>query len=61
MSPQDLLFKAQDGIPGGGMGHRVDFQPSGGGLNHCEYIALALAVLWQCDITNLPGLPLLIF
>jgi len=27
MSPQDLFFQAQDGIPGGGMGHRVAFQP----------------------------------
>uniref|UniRef100_A0A8C3K6M6 Uncharacterized protein n=1 Tax=Calidris pygmaea TaxID=425635 RepID=A0A8C3K6M6_9CHAR len=24
MSPQDLLFKAQDGIPGSGMGHGID-------------------------------------
>jgi len=34
MSPQDLFFQAQDGIPGGGMGHRAGFQPSGGGLHH---------------------------
>jgi len=31
MSPQDLFFQAQDGIPGGGMGHRIGFQPSAGG------------------------------
>jgi len=45
MSPYDLLFKAQHGVLGGGMGHRVDFQPSSGGLHHCEHIALALAGL----------------
>ena len=43
MSPQDLSFQAQDGILGIGMGHRVGFQPSGGGLHHCEHIVLALA------------------
>jgi len=32
MSPQDLFFKAQDGIPGSGVGHRVGLQPSGGGF-----------------------------
>ena len=58
MSPQDLFFKAQDGIPG--MGHRVGFQPSSGGLHHCEHIALALAGLWQCDVVNLPSLPIFI-
>jgi len=26
MSPQDLFFQAQDGIPGTGMWHRVGFQ-----------------------------------
>jgi len=41
MSPQDLFFKTQDGIPGCVMGHRVGFQPSGSGLHHCEHIALA--------------------
>ena len=61
MSPQDLFFQAQDVIPGSGMGHRVGFQPSGGGLHHCEHIALALAGLWQCDVVNLPSLPLFIF
>jgi len=61
MSPQDLFFKAQDGIPGGGMGHRVGFQPSGGGLHHCEHIALALVGLWQCDVVRLPSLPIFIF
>jgi len=61
MSPQDLFFKVQDGIPGGGMVHRVGFQPSGGGLHHCEHIALALAGLWQCDVVNLPSLPIFIF
>jgi len=59
MSPQ--FFQVQDGIPGGGMGHRVGFQPSGGGLHHCEHIALALAGLWQCDVVNLPSLPIFIF
>ena len=57
MSPQDLLFKAQDSIPGGGMGHRAGIQPSGGSLHYCEHIALALAGLWQCDVVNLPSLP----
>jgi len=61
VSVQDLFFKAQDGIPGSGMGHRVGFQPSSGGLHHCEHIALALAGLWQCDVVNLPSLSLFIF
>jgi len=61
MLPQDLFFKAQDGIPGSGMGHRVVFQPSGGGLHHCEHIVLALAGLWQYDVDNLPSLPIFIF
>jgi len=43
MCPQDLLFKAQDGVLGGGMGHRIGFQPSGGCFHHCEHTALALA------------------
>jgi len=61
MLPQDFFFQAQDGIPGGGMGHSVGFQPSGGGLHHCEHTALALAGLWQCDVVNLPSLPIFIF
>jgi len=61
LSPQNLYFTSQDGIPGGGMGHRVGFQPSSGGLHHREHIALALAGLWQCDIVNLPSLPIFIF
>jgi len=61
MLPQDLFFKAQDGILGGGMRHRVGFQPSSGGLYHSKYIALALAGLWQCDVVNLPSLPIFIF
>jgi len=61
MSPQDLFFQAQDGIPGGGMGHRVGFQSSGGGFHNCEHIALALAGLWQCDVVNPPSLPIFIF
>ena len=61
MSPQDLFLQAHDGIPGSGMGHRVGFQPPGGGLHHCEHIALALAGLWQCDVVNLPSLPVFIF
>jgi len=61
MSPQDLFFQAQDGIPGGYMGHRVGFQSSGGGLHHCDHIALALVGLWQCDLVNLPSLPIFIF
>jgi len=43
------------------MGHRVGFQPSGGGLHHCEHIALALVGLWHCDAVNLPSLPIFIF
>ena len=61
MSPLELIFKAQDGIPGSGMGHRVGFQPSGGSLHHCEHIVLALMGLWQCDVVNLPSLPIFIF
>jgi len=61
MLPQDLFFQAKEGILGGGMGHRVGFQPSGGGLHHCEHLALALADMWQCDVVNLPSLPIFIF
>jgi len=61
MSPQDLLFKAHDGIVGDGMAYRVGLQPCGGGLHHSEHIALALAGLWQCDVVNLPSLPVFIF
>ena len=61
MSPQDLFFQAQHGIPGSGMGHSVGFQPSSGGLHHCEHIALALADLWECDVVKLPSLPIFIF
>jgi len=61
MSPQDLFFQAQDGIRGSGMGHRVGLQPSGGGLHHCEHIALALVGLCHCDIVNQPSLPVFIF
>jgi len=61
MSPQDLFFKANDAIPGSDMGHRVGFQPSGGGLHHCEHLALALVGLWQCDIVNLPSQPIFMF
>jgi len=61
MSTQDLFLQYQDGIPGSGMGHSVGFQPSGGGLHHCEHIALALVGLWQCDVVNLLSLPIFIF
>jgi len=61
MSPQDFLFKAQDGILGSGMGRRVGFQPSSGGLHHCEHKELTLSRLWQCDIVYLPSLPIFIF
>jgi len=61
MSPQDLLFKAHEGILGDGMGHRVGFQPSGFCLHYCEHIALALAGLWQCDIISRPSLPIFVF
>jgi len=61
MSPQDLVVKAQDDVLGSGMGHRVGFQPSSGGLHHCEHIALALAGLWHCDTVSLPRLPTFIF
>ena len=37
MSPQDLFFQVQDGIPGSGMGHRVGFQPSSGGLHYRKH------------------------
>ena len=61
MSPQDLLFKAQDSVLGGGMGHRILFQLSSGCFHHCEHMALALAGLWKCDIISLPGLAIFIF
>jgi len=57
MSPQDLLFKAQDGVAGGGIGHRIGFQASGGCFHLCEHMVLALAGLWNCDSINLAGLP----
>ena len=61
VSPQDSLFKAQDGVPGGGVGHWMSFEPSSGCFHHCEHVALALAGLWQCDVVDLPGLSILLF
>lgn len=54
MSQQDLLFKAQDGVPGGGMRHRVPLQQPSGCALICRHVVLALAGLGECDIINLP-------
>jgi len=61
MSPQDLIFKAQDGIPGGAMRHGICFEASSVCFHHCKHLALALVSLWECDIINLPGLPIFVF
>jgi len=61
MSPEHLLFKAQDSVLGGSMQHGIGLQPSSGCFHHCDHIALALVGLWQCDIINLPSLPLFTF
>jgi len=61
MSPQDLIFKAQDSVPDGGMGHGIGFQPSGGCFYHCKPIVLSLESVCGCHIINLPGLPIFIF
>ena len=60
MSPQNLLFKAQDGVPSSGMRHKVCFQPSGGCLHNGKHIAFTLSDLREYDIVNLSGLPILI-
>jgi len=57
MSPQDLLFKAQDSVPSGGMGRKVGFQLSGDCLHHCKHITFTLAGLRECDIVNLSRPP----
>jgi len=61
MSPQNLLFKAQDATPGSSTGHGMGFQPSSGCLHHGKHIAFTLAGLRECDIVNLPGLFILTF
>ncbi|PKU38980.1 inositol -trisphosphate receptor-interacting 1 [Limosa lapponica baueri] len=47
MSPQDLLFKAQDGVAGGGMGHRIH-------LNHFNFsspIHLLVVLMFLSGLT----------
>jgi len=61
MTPQDLNFKAQDGVLGDGMEHGICFQPSSGCFHHCKHIALVLECLLECDIISLPSLPVFIF
>ena len=61
MSPQDLNVKAQDSLLGGGMGHGICFQPSGGFFYLCEHMACALEGLWESEIISLPGLPIFRF
>lgn len=61
MWPQDLLFKAQDGVLDNDMRHRLCLQPSSVCFHHCQHTVLVLVDLWQCDVINLPGFPILIF
>jgi len=42
------------------MGHRMGFQPFVL-VQNCKHMVLALVGLWQCDIVNLPSLPIFIF
>lgn len=43
--PQDLLFKAQDSVMAGGMGHGVYFLPSSCGFHRCKNTVRALVGL----------------
>lgn len=61
MLPQDLLFKAQDGVPGSVVRLGVHLQPSSHCFYHCKLAALALVDLWECDVINLPSLPIFVF
>ena len=61
MSPQEFVFETQDSVPGGGVGDRICFQPASRCFYNCKHMALALVGLWECDIVNLPGLPIFIF
>lgn len=45
---------------GSGMGQKVYFWPSDNRFHCCKQVAFALACLWQCDIINLAGLPILV-
>lgn len=56
---QVLLFKAQSGVPGSGLRHRVCLQLSSGCSYHCVHVELAVVDLWKWDIINLPGFPVL--
>lgn len=60
MSPQDLLFNAQDGVLDSGVRHGVHLQPSSACV-HCQHVVPGLMGLWECDAIHLPGLPILIF
>lgn len=57
MLPQDLLFKAQGGGLGGGMWHRVCFQPSSGCFQHCKRMTLAVttSILATCSLLFFSG------
>ena len=44
-----------------GIGYRIYFQTSGCHFYHCKHVVFVLVDLWQCDISNLPGFPILIF
>lgn len=44
MLPRDLLFKAQDNVPNGGVWHRMCFQPSGGFMLRFADIGMALSI-----------------
>ena len=61
MSPQYLLFKVQDSVPGGDMEHGTAFQPFGGCIQHCKHMALVFFGLWECGIINLPGFHTFVF
>lgn len=56
MLPRDLLFKIQDSILGGGLGHRMCFYPSRGCFHYYKHMTFAMVSLWECDTIHMLGL-----
>lgn len=61
MSSEDLLFKAKDSVPAGGMGHRVYFlllkREDIVGTHHvssCAFICMTAGKIGGIGIVNLP-------
>lgn len=54
MSPQNLLFGAQDGALGSSV-HLQLFSC----VHHCQHVVPGLVGLWECDVIDVPGLPIL--